>query len=180
MFFLSQIQLSVNMEKLEFLCVSIILFLMVIFLLFFVLHRRNMSQKNKNAFMAVHEVKYNSNELERGFEDVFESFIHSRPYADTVLALLSTENNTPLDMEPVYKMLYEDFDKYRDYVYAKYRIEDYETDMLILALSGFRRRDMPALLELTPAETRKIRKDLRRKLPFGLYWRVIVVDHALY
>lgn len=120
------------------------------------------------------------NELKRGFEDVFESFIHSQPYAYGVLTLLSTDKDTVFDVEPICKVLYEDFDKYRDFVYARYHIEDYETDMLILALSGFRRSDMPALLELTPAETRKIRKDLRRKLPFGLYWRVIVADHARY
>ncbi|MCQ2075185.1 MAG: hypothetical protein MJY77_08425 [Bacteroidaceae bacterium] len=65
-------------------------------------------------------------------------------------------------------------------VRARYGIIDYETDMLILTLSGFSREHIPELLVLTPAEAGKVRAALRRKLPFDLYWRVFMVNHARY
>ena len=124
--------------------------------------------------------KHDESELIGEFGALFDSFIHSKLYAQTVVDLLSTGSETEFDTESICKVLFEDFEKYRNFVRARYGIIDYETDMLILTLSGFSREHIPELLVLTPAEAGKARAALRRKLPFGLYWRVFIVNHARY
>lgn len=124
--------------------------------------------------------KHDESELIGEFGALFDSFIHSELYAKTVMDMLSTDRKNELDIESICKVLFEDFEMYRNFVRAKYGIIDYETDMLILTLSGFSREHIPALLVLTQAEAGKVRAALRRKLPFGLYWRVFMVDHARY
>lgn len=124
--------------------------------------------------------KHDESELIGEFGALFDSFTHSELYVKTVMDLLSTDRKNELDIESICKVLFEDFEMYRNFVRAKYGIIDYETDMLILTLSGFSREHIPELLVLTQAEAGKVRAALRRKLPFGLYWRVFVVDHARY
>lgn len=124
--------------------------------------------------------KHDESELIGEFGALFDSFIHSKLYAQTVVDLLSTDSETELDTESICKVLFEDFEKYRNFLRAKYGIIDYETDMLILILTGFWKEHIPTLLVLTQAEAGKVRAALRRKLPFGLYWRVFMVDHARY
>ncbi len=124
--------------------------------------------------------KHGESELIGKFGALFDSFIHSELYAQTVIDLLSTDRKTELDTESICKVLFEDFEKYRNFVRARYGIIDYETDMLILTLSGFWKKHIPALLVLTQAEAGKVRAALRRKLPFCLYWRIFVVDRARY
>lgn len=124
--------------------------------------------------------KHDESELIGEFGALFDSFIHSELYAKTVMDMLSTDRKNELDIESICKVLFEDFEKYRNFVRAKYGIIDDETDMLILTLSGFSREHIPALLVLTQAGAGKVRAALRRKLPFGLYWRVFIVNHARY
>ena len=116
--------------------------------------------------------KHDESELIGEFGALFDSFIHSELYAQTVVDLLSTDSETELDTESICKVLFEDFEKYRNFLRAKYGIIDYETDMLILILTGFWKEHIPTLLVLTQAEAGKVRAALRRKLPFGLYWNI--------
>ncbi len=124
--------------------------------------------------------KHDESELIGEFGALFDSFTHSELYAKTVIDLLSTDRKTELDIESICKVLFEGFEMYRNFVRARYGIIDYETDMLILTLSGVRKEHIPALLVLTQAEAGKARAALRRKLPFGLYRRVFIVNHARY
>lgn len=117
----------------------------------------------------------------KDYKGLFEEFMHSRLYAEIVVALASDDVIQEQNLIDLKKVLYEFFIEFRLYLYEiGPKLSDTDIDFCILTLAGIKQKHMNKLIGISPSGIRLKKMRIKEKLPARVFWNVFRVEHCIY